>query len=114
MGVLFVGIVNSGLMSAWIFIFLDQEPEWRDKVLHELHVLLDKHAPVSQGFSSPSERFSRIPPQVWENEMPVLEVCVIDSCREVVYVMPDLLGLFARDYSVSHLHLLCHSRRLPN
>lgn len=74
MGVFFAGIVNSGLMSAWIFIFLDQEPEWRDKVLEELHLLLEKHAPVSQGLFSPSERVSSIPPQVWENEMPVLEV----------------------------------------
>ncbi|KAF8604865.1 cytochrome P450 [Ceratobasidium sp. AG-I] len=81
MGVLFAGVVNSGLMSAWIFIFLDQEPEWRDKVLHELHLLLEKYAPASEGVSSPSERFSVIPPQVWENEMPILEACLRETIR---------------------------------
>ncbi|KAG9122554.1 hypothetical protein FRC07_001017, partial [Ceratobasidium sp. 392] len=28
---LFAGIINTGLMTAWLFIFLDQEPGWRDK-----------------------------------------------------------------------------------
>lgn len=74
MGTLFAGIINSGLMSAWIFIFLDQEPEWRDKVVEELRALLDKYAPVAENPGSIGDRFSKIPPQAWENEMPVLEV----------------------------------------
>lgn len=74
MGTLFAGIVNSGLMSAWIFIFLDQEPEWRDKVVDELRTLLNKYAPSSEKYASMGERFSRIPPEAWENEMPILEV----------------------------------------
>lgn len=74
MGTLFAGIVNTGLMSAWIFIFLDQVPEWKDKAIQEIRSLLDKHAPITEDADSTAERFSRIPPQVWENEMPVLEV----------------------------------------
>lgn len=74
MGTLFAGIVNSGLMSAWIFIFLDQEPEWRDKVVEELRTLLNKYAPATQPPEAIGNRFSKIPPQVWENEMPILEV----------------------------------------
>lgn len=73
MGTLFAGIVNSGLMSAWIFIFLDQEPEWRDKVIEEIRTVLEKYAPAEEQ-GSVAERCSKIPPQVWENEMPVLEV----------------------------------------
>ena len=74
MGTLFAGIVNSGLMSAWIFIFLDQEPVWRDKVIDELRTLLGTYAPVSESYGTLAERLGKIPPQAWENEMPVLEV----------------------------------------
>ena len=74
MGILFAGIINTGLMSAWIFIFLDQVPEWRNKVIDEIRSLLNKHAPLAEYADSTGERFSKIPPQVWENEVPVLEV----------------------------------------
>ncbi|KAG8687929.1 hypothetical protein FRC11_006364 [Ceratobasidium sp. 423] len=84
MGTLFAGIVNTGLMSAWIFIFLDQVPEWRDKVVDEIRALLDKHAPASEGADSIAERFSRILPQVWENETPILEDCIRETIRLVV------------------------------
>ncbi|CAE6393598.1 unnamed protein product, partial [Rhizoctonia solani] len=80
MGTLFAGIVNTGLMSAWIYIFLDQVPEWRDKVIDELRMLLNKHAPLAEHpDSTTGERFSKIPPQVWENEMPVLEACIRET-----------------------------------
>ncbi|EUC55516.1 cytochrome P450 family protein [Rhizoctonia solani AG-3 Rhs1AP] len=81
MGTLFAGIVNSGLMSAWIFIFLDQEPEWKGKVIQELQILLDRYAPVSESYGTVGERLSKIPPQGWENEMPVLEACLRETIR---------------------------------
>ncbi|KEP54176.1 cytochrome P450 family 6 protein [Rhizoctonia solani 123E] len=84
MGTLFAGIVNTGLMSAWIFIFLDQVPEWRDKVIDEIRALLNKYAPIAEGSDSTAERFSRIPAQVWENEMPVLETCIRETIRLII------------------------------
>ncbi|CAE6465073.1 unnamed protein product [Rhizoctonia solani] len=84
MGTLFAGIVNTGLMSAWIFIFLDQVPEWRDKVIDELRTLLNKYAPIAEYPDSTAERFSKIPPQVWEDEMPVLEACIRETIRLIV------------------------------
>ncbi|QRV97067.1 cytochrome P450 family protein [Ceratobasidium sp. AG-Ba] len=83
MGTLFTGILNSGLMSVWIFILLDQEPQWKAKVVAEIKSLLDKHAPISQGYSSVAERLSDIPPEAWEGEMPVLEVCLRETIRLV-------------------------------
>lgn len=73
-------------MSAWIFIFLDQTPEWRAKVEDELQSLLNKYAPVSRGYASAADRFSDIPPNAWENEMPVLEVSYYSGyrCRHVL------------------------------
>ncbi|KAG9087823.1 hypothetical protein FS749_002617 [Ceratobasidium sp. UAMH 11750] len=82
MGALFAGIVNSGLMAAWVFILLDQVPEWRVKVIQELKSSFNKYAPPSGDYASAAERFSDVPLEAWENEMPILEV-----------------GLFARDYS---------------
>ncbi|KAG9124092.1 hypothetical protein FRC07_012864 [Ceratobasidium sp. 392] len=81
LGTLFAGIINTGLMSAWIFIFLDQEPQWKAKVIDELRDLLDKYAPVSRGYTSAAERFSDIPPEAWEGEMPVLEDCLRETIR---------------------------------
>ncbi|KAF8688520.1 Cytochrome P450, partial [Rhizoctonia solani] len=81
MSVLFAGIVNSGLMSAWIFIFLYQEPQWKQKVVEELQGLLNKYAPVSESYGTVGERLSKIPPQGWENEMPILEACLRETIR---------------------------------
>ncbi|KAG8743137.1 hypothetical protein FRC10_000354 [Ceratobasidium sp. 414] len=81
MGILFVGIVNTGLMSAWILIFLDQEPEWRDKVIEELRGLLNKHAPASKAYSSAAERLSLVPPEALEDELPILENCLRETIR---------------------------------
>ncbi|KAG8716757.1 hypothetical protein FRC08_008847 [Ceratobasidium sp. 394] len=81
MGVLFVGIVNTGLMSAWILIFLDQEPEWRDKAVEELRGLLNKYAPTSKAYSSATERLSLVPPEALEDELPILEDCLRETIR---------------------------------
>ncbi|KAG8704821.1 hypothetical protein FRC08_002018 [Ceratobasidium sp. 394] len=81
MGALFAGIVNSGLMAAWVFILLDQEPEWRVKVIQELKSLLNKYAPSSGGYASAAERFSDVSLEAWENEMPILEDCLRETIR---------------------------------
>ncbi|KAG8743134.1 hypothetical protein FRC10_000351 [Ceratobasidium sp. 414] len=81
MGALFAGIVNSGLMAAWVFILLDQTPEWRAKVTQELKSLLNKYAPLSGNYASAAERFSDAPLEAWENEMPILEDCLRETIR---------------------------------
>ncbi|KAG8748888.1 hypothetical protein FRC12_013742 [Ceratobasidium sp. 428] len=81
MGSFFAGITNTGLMAAWLLIFLDQVPEWREKVIEELQALLKKHAPLSDMYSSPAERFSAVPFEAWENEMPVFENCLRETIR---------------------------------
>ncbi|CCO32823.1 hypothetical protein BN14_06886 [Rhizoctonia solani AG-1 IB] len=106
MATLFAGIVNSGLMSAWIFIFLDQEPEWKDKVVQELRGLLNKYAPVSESYGTVGERLSKIPPQGWENEMPVLEACLRETIR--------LIGTGALLRRVVNGDLEVGGRKIPN
>ncbi|KAF8737970.1 Cytochrome P450, partial [Rhizoctonia solani] len=82
MGTLFAGIVNTGLMSAWIYIHLDQVPEWKDKAVEEIRALLHKYAPLEEYPDlSTAERFSKIPPQAWEDDMPVMEVCIRETIR---------------------------------
>ncbi|KAF8750515.1 Cytochrome P450 [Rhizoctonia solani] len=70
MGVLFAGIVNTGLMSAWIYIHLDQVPEWKDKAVEEIRpyfttILEDSATSL-------------------EDEMPVLETCIRETIRLIV------------------------------
>ncbi|QRW22056.1 cytochrome P450 family protein [Rhizoctonia solani] len=82
MGTLFAGIVNTGLMSAWIYIHLDQVPEWKDKAVEEIRALLHKYAPLEEFPDlSTAERFSKIPPQAWEDDMPVMEFCIRETIR---------------------------------
>ncbi|QRW08994.1 cytochrome P450 family protein [Ceratobasidium sp. AG-Ba] len=85
--VLFAGIITTALMGTWIFIFLDQEPQWKAKAEAEIKSLLDKYAPNSQSYSSAAERLSDIPPEAWEGEMPVLEAShfsSFDCLRETI------------------------------
>ncbi|KAG8712346.1 hypothetical protein FRC08_014724 [Ceratobasidium sp. 394] len=81
---LFAGILNTGLMGSWLFIYLDQAPEWRAKVIEELKVLLDTHAPLSGGYTSAAERFSCVPLDAWETQMPVLDLCLRETIRMVM------------------------------
>ncbi|KAG9073718.1 hypothetical protein FS749_014743, partial [Ceratobasidium sp. UAMH 11750] len=81
---LFAGILNTGLMGAWLFIYLDQAPEWRANVIEELKVLLDEHAPLSGGYTSAAERFSCIPLNAWETQMPVFDLCLRETIRMVM------------------------------
>ncbi|KAG9081346.1 hypothetical protein FRC06_005626, partial [Ceratobasidium sp. 370] len=84
LGTLFAGILNTGLMGAWLFIHLDQAPEWRSKVIEELKLLLNKHAPRSRGYTSAAERLSCIPLNAWETQMPVLDLCLRETIRMVM------------------------------
>ncbi|KAG9124093.1 hypothetical protein FRC07_012865 [Ceratobasidium sp. 392] len=84
MAALFAGITNSGLVAAWLFIFLDQVPEWRVKVTRELRSLLDKYAPFSGNYGSAAERFADIPFEAWENELPVLDMCLRETIRLII------------------------------
>ncbi|KAG8720691.1 hypothetical protein FRC09_009125 [Ceratobasidium sp. 395] len=81
---LFAGIINTGLMSAWLFIFLDQEPEWRDKVVLELRVMLDKYAPILDDHVTTVERLLNVPPHAWENELPILDDCIRETIRRIL------------------------------
>ncbi|KAG8691736.1 hypothetical protein FRC08_010097 [Ceratobasidium sp. 394] len=98
MGALFAGIVNSGLMAAWVFILLDQVPEWRVKVIQELKSSFNKYAPPSGDYASAAERFSDVPLEAWENEMPILEDCLRETIR---YALISLLqATWLSDFSL--------------
>ncbi|CCO31796.1 Sterol 14-demethylase [Rhizoctonia solani AG-1 IB] len=107
MGTLFAGIVNTGLMSAWIYVFLDQVPEWKNKVTEEIRSLLSKHAPLDEYSDlSTGERFSKIPPQVWESEMPVLEICIRETIR-LVFSLAALRRVISGDTEID-------GKKVPN
>ncbi|KAJ1302344.1 hypothetical protein OPQ81_001159 [Rhizoctonia solani] len=84
MGVLFAGIVNTGTTCSWIFVFLDQVPEWQTKVIGEISAMLDKYAPRSEDPNSIAARFSMVPLQAWEDEMPILDACIKETLRLVL------------------------------
>lgn len=54
-------------------------PEWKAKAVAEVRSFITKYA--QKGTDSVSEQLSQVPPQAWEDEMPVLEVCLRETIR---------------------------------
>jgi len=76
-------LVNTGIMSSWLVLFLHENKEWREKALTEIRGFVDRYATGETG-QSLSAQLAQIPPNVWEDEMPVLEACLRETIRIVL------------------------------
>lgn len=84
LGVLFAGIINTGIMSSWMVLYLHMHPEWKAKATAEVHEFMHKYTESSQdGHSDLVSRLSHIPPEIWDEEMPVLDACLRETIRMV-------------------------------
>ncbi|KAF9457599.1 cytochrome P450 [Collybia nuda] len=82
-GVVFAGVINTGINSCWTLLFLAHNPEWRKKVETEVQSLIMKHTNTTS--SEPlHQRLAAIPISVWEDEMPILDVVIRETIRLVV------------------------------
>ncbi|KAH8115445.1 cytochrome P450 [Phellopilus nigrolimitatus] len=81
MGALFAGIVNTGIMASWLLLFLAVNPEWKTKVLAELREFVSKYTDSTGSMSS---QLAQLPPQVWEEEMAVIDMCLRETIRFVM------------------------------
>ncbi|KAH8102335.1 cytochrome P450 [Phellopilus nigrolimitatus] len=81
MGALFAGIINTGIMSSWLLLFLAVNPEWKTKVLAELREFVSKYTDSTGSMSS---QLAQLPPQVWEEEMAVIDLCLRETIRFVM------------------------------
>ncbi|KAJ7197142.1 cytochrome P450 [Mycena pura] len=78
LGIVFVGVGNTGTTICWILIFLGDKPKWKAKVANEVRALL-------RGQSNSSDpvhrRFASVPLHAWEEEMPVLDAVLKETMR---------------------------------
>jgi len=82
---LFAGILNTGIMSSWIVLFLHANPEWKAKATAEVKSFIAKYASNSTaGSQSVSAQLAQVPPNVWDEEMPVLDVCLRETIRVIM------------------------------
>ncbi|KAF9457598.1 cytochrome P450 [Collybia nuda] len=82
-GVIFAGVINTGIVSCWTLLFLTHNPEWKQKVEKEVQSLIVKHTNTIS--SEPlHQRLAAIPISAWEDEMPVLGVVIRETIRLVL------------------------------
>ncbi|TDL20336.1 cytochrome P450 [Rickenella mellea] len=91
MSALFAGIVNTGIMSAWTMLYLLSNPTWKAKATEEIRSFIAKYAKSGRPLA---DQLAEVPPHVWDEEMPVLDVCLRETIR-IVMSGPALRRNFA-------------------
>lgn len=82
--VLFAGITTTGIIASWILLFLHASPDWKGKAIAEVQSFITKYTPTSSPSSDLGSLLARIPPEVWDEEMPVLDLCLRETIRMVM------------------------------
>ncbi|KAF8155590.1 cytochrome P450 [Crassisporium funariophilum] len=83
LGVVFAGVINTGINSCWILVYLASHPEWKTKVKTEINNLLDKYTNTSSG-EPLHKRLSTIPMSAWEDDVPILDSVIRETIRVVL------------------------------
>ena len=64
-------------------MYLGTRPEWKVKVIEEVRSFVAKYTTSAQPSESLATRLSRVPPSVWEEEMPLTDLCLRETIRLV-------------------------------
>jgi cytochrome P450 len=78
-GSLHAGILNSGINAAWVLCYLATSPEWLARVRDEVRSVAAKYAKDTS--LSLRIQLDQVPREAWENEFPLIELCLRDSIR---------------------------------
>lgn len=62
-------------------LFLHTNPTWKAKATAEVQAFVAKYA--TGGGLRLAEQLAQVPPEVWDEEMPVLDVCLRETIRIV-------------------------------
>ena len=78
-GALFAAQQNSGINAGWVLLYLATNAKWNAIARKEVLDVANKH------FSDPSmplvQKLAALPYDAWENEFPMLYLCLKDSIR---------------------------------
>lgn len=83
LGVIFAGVVNTGINSCWALLFLSFNKEWKEKVMAEVNTLVQTHTDTLSD-EPLHKRLAAIPISVWEDEMPVLDTVIRETIRLIL------------------------------
>jgi len=78
-GALFAGQLNSGINAAYVLMYLANNSYWLPRVREEVISVADRHCPDDS--IALKERLMRVPIEAWENEFPLVDMCLKDSIR---------------------------------
>ncbi len=70
-------------MSSWLVLYFAENAEWKEKALNEIRSFVTQYSSKEEG-QSLAQQLSQIPPQVWEDEMPVLDQCLRETIRRSI------------------------------
>jgi len=83
LGVIYTGSINTGLAVGWILLYAGVNQEWKDRLAAEFRALLVNHTDAAS--TDPfHERLASIPLDVWETELPVVDVVIRETLRMVI------------------------------
>ncbi|KAF8816709.1 cytochrome P450 [Phlegmacium glaucopus] len=80
LGVIFAGLVNTGVNTCWTLVYLATHSEWKTQVQAEVNLLLQKYTNSSSD-DPLHKRLSTVHVSVWEDEMPILESVIRETMR---------------------------------
>jgi cytochrome P450 len=78
-GALFAGLLNSGINAAWVMCYLATSPEWLAKTRDEVRNTAAKYARDTT--LALRYQLNDVPLEAWEDEFPVIDMCLRDSIR---------------------------------
>ncbi|KAJ7127689.1 cytochrome P450, partial [Mycena epipterygia] len=81
LGIIFAGIINSGINACWTLLYLGIEPHWKAQATAEVRALLARHTSASATSDPLHKRLAAIPVSAWEAEMPVVEAVIRETLR---------------------------------
>ncbi|PPR02168.1 hypothetical protein CVT24_011356 [Panaeolus cyanescens] len=79
LGVIFAGVLNTGINACWSIVYVGMHPEWKTKVQKEIDSLIDQNTANSS--DALHKRLSSIPVSAWEDEMPVFDSIIRETIR---------------------------------
>lgn len=78
-GILFSGLLNTGVTSAWLLCYLAQNREWYNKVQVETDTFIGRYRRTTE--ESMLDILQRVPYHDWDTQLPALHVCLRETLR---------------------------------
>ena len=70
-------------MSSWILLYLHITPEWKARAIAEVKSFIAQYASQASSSDLPT-LLSAIPPEVWDDSMPILDLCLRETIRMIL------------------------------